>query len=145
MKPEFYVFRLGRGADPNAPLIGARPQLQQPRARDNRGIARGFADGEQLVAALEPANANPQRNVFVPNVEGFGEAIARADQKDAVIRFSNQEIAENYAQHLAALNPKVPYCVVGVLSVFETVEAPVIEKKFNAQGELVVSEPEVKL
>jgi len=130
MKPEFYVIRLGRQRDNTKPVLGQMPQAP----RGQRGF-RNFDVGpapEELVAA-EP-------NPIYLEADGFGQELIRSELRDPVIVFSTQEIAEVHAKELATKNPKVLYGVLGVLSVYETGEAPVIEKTFNNAGELVLKE-----
>jgi len=129
MKPEFYVIRLGRQVDPNKPVIGQAP-VHDGMERARR-ILRGFdrvEDGPQ--PAPEPA---------FEGIEGYGQEISRGELRDPVIRFTTDEAAQAYAKEQAAKNPRVLFGVLTVTSVFETGEAPVIEKKFNQAGELVLN------
>ena len=133
MKPEFYVMKIGREVDPNKPIIGNRPQQAQRIGRVDRALAQPRA------FALDEGEGPPNQVAEGwQDVNGFGEELSRAAMRDPVIRFSTQEAAEVYAKQLAEKNPKVLYGVFGVLSLFETSKAPIIEKKFNDAGELVV-------
>lgn len=127
MKPEFYVIRLGRAVDPNKPVVGELPALNIAQAAPRRARDLG---------------QRPEREPEVQVEEGYGQELARSELKDPVIRFTTAEAAEKYAQSEAMKHPKVAYAVLGVLSVFETLEPTVIEKRFNNKGELVLSDSE---
>lgn len=144
MKPEFYVFKLGRSPDPNKPIIGNMPPAapQAPRRNADRGLR--FQDEINAVGEGQPARIGGDNFVMDPMVVGYGQEISRSELREAVICFTTQDAAESYATYLAQKNPTVPYCVVGVLSVFESMPVAPISKKFNERGELVLSEGEVK-
>ena len=131
MKPEFYVIRLGRQVDPNKPVIGHVPLNRELNMERARRVLRGFEPVEEGPPQVpEPA---------FEGIEGYGQEISRGELRDPVIRFTTDEAAQAYAKEQAAKNPRVLFGVLTVTSVFETGEAPVIEKKFNQAGELVLN------
>ena len=131
MKPEFYVIRLGRQVDPNKPVIGQVPLNRENNMERARRILRGFEPVEEGPPQVpEPA---------FEGIEGYGQEISRGELRDPVIRFTTDEAAQAYAKEQAVKNPRMLFGVLTVTSVFETGEAPVIEKKFNQAGELVLN------
>lgn len=127
MKPEFYVIKLGRLQDPNRAAIGvgaeAAPAQAAPRAAPRAGARF------ELQAAIDEPPVQ---------FEAYGYEIMRSELRDPVIRFTTAEAAEKYAQELAEKYPKTLYATMGVLKIFESAKAPLIEKRFNEQGELVI-------
>lgn len=128
LKPEYYVIRLGRQIDPNKDNIvpGQLPVAQ---------IARPREVGLRL---NDRFRVEPIPEIPAP-INGYGNEILRSELRDPVINFTTVECAAEYAQEMAEKNPKTLYAVMGILKVYESAKSPVIEKRFNENGELVIA------
>lgn len=77
-----------------------------------------------------PAPARPQGNGPV------GFYILAGDRKHLDAAFYTHEAAMNHATDLASLSPKTPFGVFQCVGIFETAQPTILEKEFNAEGEL---------
>lgn len=71
-----------------------------------------------------------------PATIGYGFALTAKDTKGITHAFTTEQSARDYAQELASKAPKTLYGVFGCMGTYETAVAPVIQKKFNEDGEL---------
>lgn len=130
-KPQqrWYVQVLGVTEDPNKahqrvyPVSEVeQPELQQARPRNRRD------EGE-----LE---------VNLPRVNSAEYGFMLARNNVVTLAFTSHEAAKNYAQQEAKKNPMTQYGVFGCGEIYETTAPTVIEKQFNASGELILKETE---
>lgn len=130
--PLWFVSQLGIAEDGNKP----RPELNQP-------LRMQADDG-----AIQPAQ--PRNRARVPGGNAF-ELAAEGQQSNGygfhmqrtnviTLAFTTEEAAKEYAKTQAAKNPQTTYGIFGCVGVVETTVPTLIEKQFNASGELILLE-----
>jgi hypothetical protein len=81
-----------------------------------------------------PRNVDPE-----PTIDpGHGFYLLTKEAKE-IVAFTTKGKAEEYAKHLATMNPQKLFGVYECGQLFETTVPEVLEKKFNDAGELVLN------
>lgn len=129
--PLWFVSQLGIAEDGNKP----RPELNQPlrmQADD------GGAQPAQPRAARGRLQAEFGAEAGVNQTNGYGFHMQRTNV--ITLAFTTEEAAKEYAKTQAAKNPQTTYGIFGCVGVVETTVPTLIEKQFNASGELILLE-----
>jgi len=130
----WFVLPLDIQQDPLVAAFG--PEVDgpiEPEAQPARNRAPRIVDNELAVlarGAVRPAApAAPMRR-------GYGFQVSSVSKKEFSKAYTSEEFAIEQARERASKEPKRPFGVFSCVRVFETMEAPIIDKEFNDAGEL---------